>query len=103
VPVPKRSRAESPPESPPSSLEKTSTVNALSQNKYQNYEDDDDDDDEKETSFGEKLRAAEDEGDDSSRSDEGAKVRYTEQEGKSHIFVFWKGTYNVHSYHGGGR
>lgn len=88
VPVPKRPKAESPPESPPSSLEKTSTINVLNRNLYQNCEDDNDDEDEKETSFGEKLRAAEDEGEEDGRSDEELKAKYTEQEGKKKITIF---------------
>jgi len=84
-------------------LEKTSTINALNRNIYQNCGDDYDDDDEKETSFGEKLRAAEDEGEEDNRSDEELKAKYTEQEGKNTISVLWKDTYNVRSYHRGGR
>lgn len=104
MPVSKRPKAESPPESLPSSLEKTSTINVLNRNLYQNYEDDYDDDDEKETSFGEKLRAAEDEGEEDSRSDEELKAKYTEQEGKKNtISVLWKDTYSVRSNHRGGR
>ena len=87
MPVSKRPKAESPPESPPSSLEKTSAINALNRNIYQNCEDDYDDNDEKETSFGEKLRAAEDEGEEDNRSDEELKAKYTEQEGKKTQFL----------------
>ncbi|KAJ3565708.1 hypothetical protein NP233_g7463 [Leucocoprinus birnbaumii] len=79
VPVPKRPRADSPPESSQSSLERNSTLNALAPSQTQSSEDDEEDE-EKDTSFGEKLRTTKDEDEDSNRSEEEAKLKFTEQE-----------------------
>lgn len=82
VPAQKRARADSPPESSQSSLDKNSTLNLLSPNRSQSPEEDEDSEG-KDKSFGEKLRATRDEDEDSNKSEDDTKLAFTEQEGKS--------------------
>ncbi|KXN90672.1 Brefeldin A resistance protein [Leucoagaricus sp. SymC.cos] len=75
----KRFRADSPPESTQSSLERNnSALNVLSPDGSQSS--DEEEEEEKATSFGEKLRATGDQDEDSDKSEEDQRVTLTEQE-----------------------
>ncbi|KAF5361807.1 hypothetical protein D9756_002210 [Leucocoprinus leucothites] len=79
VSVPKRLRADSPPESSQGSSDKNLVSSLINPNQSQSSEEEEEEDG-KGTSFGEKLRATKDEDEDSNRSEEDAKVKFTEQE-----------------------